>query len=65
MKVNVFSVNEARWAVEAGKGRHKSPHIVDFKTEDFVESAKKIGASSLIVPSVESDLAIKQIDNKR
>lgn len=68
VKVNVYSKNEARWAVEAGTGWHARPYIARFvaeggsTTEQFKAFEAKRAAGTLIVPSVESKLGIEQVD---
>jgi 2-keto-3-deoxy-L-rhamnonate aldolase RhmA len=68
VKVNVYSKNEARWAVDAGSGWHSRPHIARFvgeggsTSEQFREFEKQRAAGTLIIPSVESKLGIEQTD---
>jgi 2-keto-3-deoxy-L-rhamnonate aldolase RhmA len=68
VKVNVYSKNEARWAVDAGSGWHSRPHIARFvteggsTTEQFKAFEAQKAAGTLIIPSVESKLGIEQTD---
>jgi len=68
VKVNVYSKNEARWAVDAGSGWHARPHVARFvseggsTTEQFKAFEAQKAAGTLIIPSVESRLAIDQVD---
>jgi len=68
VKVNVYSKNEARWAVDAGAGWHARPHLAKFvneqgsTTEQFKRHEAERAAGTLIIPSVESKLAIDQVD---
>lgn len=68
VKVNVYSKNEARWAVDAGSGWHSRPHIARFvtpggsTTEQFRRFEAEKAAGTLIIPSVESKLGIEQAD---
>lgn len=68
VKVNVYSKNEARWAVDAGSGWHARPHIARFvsdggsTTEQFKAFEAQKAAGTLIIPSVESKLGIEQTD---
>jgi len=68
VKVNVYSKNEARWAVDAGSGWHSRPHIARFvteggsTTEQFKAFEAQKAAGTLIIPSVESKLGIEQAD---
>lgn len=68
VKVNVYSKNEARWAVDAGSGWHSRPHIARFvgeggsTTEQFRRFEAQKAAGTLIIPSVESRLGIEQTD---
>jgi 2-keto-3-deoxy-L-rhamnonate aldolase RhmA len=69
VKVNVYSKNEARWAVEAGAGWHARPYIARFindsgsTTSQFKEYEAERAAGTLIIPSVESQLGIEQLDD--
>lgn len=60
VKVNVYSIGEARAAVEAGKGWHRTPWVVRFDPRKFEEYEAEKAAQSLVIPSVESELGIKQ-----
>lgn len=68
VKLHVFSKNEARWAVAAGTGWHRRPHIVEFSdashsiTEQFKKYEEQRAAGTLIIPTVESKLGISQVD---
>lgn len=68
VKVNVYSKNEARWAVDAGAGWHARPYIARFindsgsTTGQFKKHEQERAAGTLIIPSVESKLAIDQVD---
>jgi 2-keto-3-deoxy-L-rhamnonate aldolase RhmA len=68
VKVNVYSKNEARWAVDAGSGWHSRPYIARFvgqgasTTEQFKQFEAQKAAGTLIIPSVESKLGIEQAD---
>jgi 2-keto-3-deoxy-L-rhamnonate aldolase RhmA len=68
VKVNVYSKNEARWAVDAGSGWHSRPYIARFvtpggsTTEQFKQFEAEKAAGTLIIPSVESKLGIEQAD---
>lgn len=68
VKVNVYSKNEARWAVDAGTGWHARPYIARFVTEggstpqQFRDFDAQKAAGTLIIPSVESKLGIEQTD---
>jgi 2-keto-3-deoxy-L-rhamnonate aldolase RhmA len=68
VKVNVYSKNEARWAVAAGAGWHSRPHVARFvgqegsTSEQFKAFEEQRAAGTLIIPSVESKLAIDQAD---
>lgn len=68
VKVNVYSKNEARWAVDAGTGWHARPYIARFVTEggsttqQFRDFEAQKAAGTLIIPSVESKLGIEQTD---
>lgn len=68
VKVNVYSKNEARWAVDAGSGWHSRPHIARFvgeggsTTEQFRQFEAQKAAGTLVIPSVESKLGIEQAD---
>lgn len=68
VKVNVYSKNEARWAVDAGTGWHARPYIARFVTEggstpqQFRDFEARKAAGTLIIPSVESKLGIEQTD---
>lgn len=68
VKVNVYSKNEARWAVAAGSGWHARPYIAQFVSEagstaeQFKAFEARRAAGTLIVPSVESKLGIEQVD---
>ncbi len=68
VKVNVYSKNEARWAVDAGTGWHARPYLARFvgagasTAEQFKEFEAQKAAGTLIIPSVESKLAIDQVD---
>jgi len=68
VKVNVYSKNEARWAVDAGSGWHSRPYIARFveqgasTTEQFKQFEAQKAAGTLIIPSVESKLGIEQTD---
>jgi 2-keto-3-deoxy-L-rhamnonate aldolase RhmA len=60
VKVNVFSKNEAKWAVDAGSGWHSRPYIARFvedsasTTQQFQQFEAQKAAGTLIIPSVES-----------
>lgn len=68
VKLNVYSKNEALWAVEAGKGWHRKPHIVKFGKGEggtiaqFKAFEAEEAAGTLIIPSVESKLGIAQAE---
>lgn len=70
VKINVYSVNEARWAVQAGSGWHRHPHMIKFSSEEQEQSTTdrfkgfedEARAATLILPSVESKLGISQVD---
>ena len=68
VKVNVYSKNEAAWAVAAGAGWHSRPYLARFvvegdsTTERFKQFEAEKAAGTLIIPSVESKLGIEQVD---
>jgi 2-keto-3-deoxy-L-rhamnonate aldolase RhmA len=68
VKVNVYSKNEARWAVDAGSGWHSRPYIARFvgpggsTTEQFQAFEARKAGGTLIIPSVESRLGIEQAE---
>jgi 2-keto-3-deoxy-L-rhamnonate aldolase RhmA len=68
VKVNVYSKNEARWALDAGTGWHSRPYIARFVAEGTSAGAQfsaydaARAAGTLIIPSVESRLGIEQVD---
>lgn len=68
VKVNVYSKNEAQWAIGAGSGWHSKPYIAHFVTEtgsttdQFRKFEADRAAGTLIIPSVESKLGIEQTD---
>jgi 2-keto-3-deoxy-L-rhamnonate aldolase RhmA len=69
VKVNVYSRNEARWAVEAGTGWHRRPYLAKFVEDDastidqFKRFSEEKAAGTLIIPSVESKLGFEQVDD--
>jgi 4-hydroxy-2-oxoheptanedioate aldolase len=69
VKVNVYSKNEARWAVDAGSGWHSRPYVNRFiggaasTTSQFKEFEQNKVAGTLVIPSVESKLGIEQVDD--
>jgi 4-hydroxy-2-oxoheptanedioate aldolase len=60
VKVNVFSARQARGVVEAAAGWHRNPHIIPFTDDSFVSHEEKSAAAVLTIPSVESELGIKE-----
>ena len=69
VKVNVYSKNEARWAVDAGAGWHRRPYLAKFVEGDastiaqFERFSADKAAGTLIIPSVESTLGFAQVDD--
>lgn len=68
VKVNVYSKTEAEWAIRAGAGWHRRPYIAQFvsgaesTTAQFERYNAEKTAGTLIIPSVESELGIRQVD---
>ncbi len=67
VKVNVYSKTEAEWAVKAGAGWHRRPYIAPFlgsgpAAAQFARFNAEKEAGTLIIPSVESEIGIRQTD---
>lgn len=60
VKINVYSLGEAKACVEAGTGWHRAPWVVRFEPAKFADYESDKTKQALIVPSVESHLGIKQ-----
>lgn len=68
VKVNVYSKTEAEWSIRAGAGWHRRPYIAPFAgdgsaPERFAQFGAEKTAGTLIIPSVESELGIRQTDD--
>jgi len=60
VKVNVYSAKQARDVVEATAGWHRNPHVITFEASEFNNPEQQAATSILTVPSVESELGIKE-----
>lgn len=62
VKINVADAEQARRALEAAAGWHRKLHIVPFEQKDFAAYESSGANAGLIIPGVESEKSIAEVD---